>query len=251
MEIIGLDAGHDLIDPGAISPIRPEIGDLLHTKEAAITLAITRRLEGILIACGYKPIMTRTTESSVSLKRRTDILNQAKCRIAISVHINSQIGHTARYISTFIQGTGGQAEKLAKAIQPKLVRATGWPDGGVRVANLHMTRETVMPVVLVELGFLSNPEQEKQLNNPGLQAKLAAALAEGTIEYLGGSEPWQLALLRCAWDTEAAQAEIKRAGSVYRQKIAEAEAAHVWANKVRQASGTRIIDAIEEGKTNG
>jgi len=65
------------------------------------------------------------------------------------------------------------------------VQATGWPDGGVRVKNLHMTRETKMPAILVECGFISNPEQERQLKQPEFQRKLARAIADGVLAYLG------------------------------------------------------------------
>jgi len=101
------------------------------------------------------------------------------------VHCNSSTRQEASYISTFIQAQGGQAEQLAKRVQAELVQTTGWEDGGVRVKNLHMTRETRMPAILCECGFISNPEQEKQLRQPEMQKKLARAIADGILDYLG------------------------------------------------------------------
>ena len=101
------------------------------------------------------------------------------------MHINSATRQGADYISTFIQAQGGEAEKLAGKVQNELVQATGWPDGGVRVKNLHMTRETRMPAILVECGFISNPEQEQQLRQPETQKKLALAIADGVLAHLG------------------------------------------------------------------
>lgn len=108
-----------------------------------------------------------------------------KCDYAISVHCNSSDSPSPDYIATFIQDTGGEAEKLARAVQKQVAAATEWPNGGVRTQNLHMTRETNMPAILVECGFISNPSQEEQLRKDITQTLLAAAIAKGVCEYLG------------------------------------------------------------------
>lgn len=238
----GIDGGHGKTDPGSVSPIRPSLGDTIYTEEDDITLAIAKRLQSIFLACGHEPVMTRIGDQYMSLYQRSNLLNKASCDVAISVHINSTINSTAKYISTFIQETGGPAEKLANCIQPLLVKASGWPDGGVKVANLHMTRETKMPAVLVELGFISNPEEEKQLIKKEFQGKLAAAIAEGTMAYAGAVHSWQKLLLTYAWNTYAGEDEIIRAQGVYNLKMmqgdhAGAEAAHKWADQVRMSMG--------------
>ena len=174
---IGIDPGHGGRDPGAIGPTR------LYEKD--ITLAIARELESLLIMSGQSVTMTRRDDVFIDLRPRTNLLNNAKCDLAISVHINAATRREANYISTFIQGRGGQAEQLAKKVQAELVQVTGWSDGGVRVKNLHMTRETKMPAILVECGFISNLEQEKQLRQPETQKKLAQAITNGVLAYLG------------------------------------------------------------------
>ena len=243
--LIGIDPGHGGTDPGAVSPVRTQIGDQLYTKEAVITLDIAKRVQGILLACGHQVLMTRTDDRFVSLFNRSNMFNQAKCDIAVSIHLNSSVNSTAKYIASFIQQTGGQAKQLAGLIQKNLVKASGWPDGGVRVKNLHMTRETKMPAVLLELGFVSNPHEERQINQAEVQSKLAAATAEGILSYFGSVTPWQKALLDYAVHTEAGQAEIVRAGEVWKNKNAAgdkagAQAAHEWANQVRQAMGLPV-----------
>jgi len=235
---IGIDPGHGGRDPGAVSPVRPSLNDQLYTEEAYVTLAIAKRLQGILLACGYEVIITRTDDTNISLNSRSNVLNQAGCDIAISIHLNSSTVSEPDYIATYIQATGGLAEKLAQCIQPRLVQITGWPDGGIRVSNLHMTRETFMPAVLVELGFVSNPQDEIQLNDPGVQGKLAAAIAEGTMIYAGELQPWQRNLLTYAADPTVGQTEIARAGEVWKKRTvvgdtAGADAAHQWANTIR------------------
>jgi N-acetylmuramoyl-L-alanine amidase len=174
---IGIDPGHGGFDPGAVGSTR------LYEKD--VTLAISLELDRLLRQAGLEPVLTRTDDRTVELITRSALLNNQKCDLAISVHINSATRQGADYISTFIQGTGGQAEKLAEKVQAELVKATGWPDGGVRVKNLHMTRETKMPAILVECGFISNPEQEKLLRQPEMQKKIARAIADGILDYLG------------------------------------------------------------------
>lgn len=174
---IGIDPGHGGRDPGAIGPTR------LYEKD--VTLGISLELGRLLKAAELELVFTRTDDRTMELITRTALLNNQKCDLAISVHINSATRQEANYISTFIQGAGGQAEQLAKKVQVELVQATGWPDGGVRVKNLHMTRETKMPAILVECGFISNPEQEKLLRQPEMQKKLARAIADGILAYLG------------------------------------------------------------------
>lgn len=174
---IGIDPGHGGRDPGAVGPTR------LYEKD--VVLGISLELARLLKQAGLEPVLTRPDDRNVELVTRTALINNMKCDLAVSVHCNSVTRQEANYISTFIQGAGGQAEQLAKKVQAELVRATGWPDGGIRAQNFHMTRETKMPAILVECGFVSNPEQENQLRQPETQRKLAQAIAGGILAHLG------------------------------------------------------------------
>jgi len=174
---IGIDPGHGGRDPGAVGPTG--------IREKDVTLPISLELGQLLKQAGFEPVLTRIDDRAVELATRSSMLNNQNCDLAISVHINSAARREADYISTFIQGKNGEAEKLAQKVQAELVRATGWPDGGVRVKNLHMTRETRMPAILCECGFISNPEQEKLLRQSEFQKKLARSIADGVLAYLG------------------------------------------------------------------
>lgn len=181
---IGIDPGHGGFDPGAIGPTG------LYEKD--VTLGISLELAKILRE-KVDVMLTRETDVAISgtrnatreLQAKTNRLNTAGCDLAVSIHINSSLNREACYISTFIQGVGGEAERLAKEVQSQLVQVTGWPDGDVREKNLHMTRETKMPAILVECGFISSPAQEAQLRQPETQKKLARAIAAGILDYLG------------------------------------------------------------------
>lgn len=194
MTKIGIDPGHGGYDPGAVG--------LNGTREKNVVLGIGLELSRLLQSEGLDVFLTRQTDSTIELVSRTALINKQRCDLAISVHCNAVANRTADYIATFIQGKGGEAEKLANKVQPRLVAATGWPDGGVRVANLHMTRETAMPAILVECGFISNPAQEQQLGQSATQKKLARAIADGVLDYLGREEgkqvDWKLQIMKDA-----------------------------------------------------
>lgn len=150
---------------------------------------MARELAIVLKNAGLNVYVTRGGDWTMDLLERTKALNKEKVGLAISVHCDATAtSKDANYITTFVQGRGGQAEKLGQKVQTKLVQATGWPDGGVRVANYHMTRETRMPAILTECGFISNPAQERQLRQPETQKKLAKAIADGVLAYLGTKE---------------------------------------------------------------
>lgn len=178
---IGIDPGHGGRDPGAIGPTR------LYEKD--VTLGISLELGRLLKAAGLEPVFTRTDDRTIELVTRSALLNNQKCGLAISVHINSATRQEANYFAVFVQRLGGEAEKLAHRVIEKVTAATGWSwgadDDGIREKNLHMVRETKMPAILIECGFISNPEQEKQLRQPEFQAKLAQAIADGVLAYLG------------------------------------------------------------------
>lgn len=177
MKLIGIDPGHGGTDPGAIGPAG--------TKEKDITLVIAEKLAWYLQRAGLNTFLTREEDVSKELLTRSALINNMKCDLVISVHINSCGESGPSYIATFIQATGGEAEKLAQVVQKQMVAVMGWQDGGVRVDNLHMTRETNMPAILVECGFISNPDEEDQLNKELTQDRFAAAIAQGFKEYLG------------------------------------------------------------------
>lgn len=198
---IGIDPGHGGRDPGAVGPSG--------VHESDVNLGISLALEALLVSAGCSVVMTRRKDVTFELTLRDDVFDNAGVDYVVSVHCNSSGDPNPNYVATFIQATGGQAEQLALKVQAQLVAATGWKDGGVRTQNLHMTRETNAPAILVECGFISNPQQERQLADPGFQQRLAKAIALGILEYLGKegvpvAEQWKLDII----------AEAKQAGLI-------------------------------------
>lgn len=183
MAKICIDPGHGGADPGAVGPTG--------LKEKDVALAISKQVAGLL-----KPIctvvMTRTTDIRLGSTQRADL--QARVAIAekekadrfLSIHCNSFSDRNVRGIETFAYGPGGNGEKLAKAIQAELIKATGFNDRKVKFSgsSIYVLKYTSMSAVLTETGFISNPNEEKLLRDPSFQSKVARAIALGVARHL-------------------------------------------------------------------
>ena len=127
-----------------------------------------------------------TGNTDIQLRTRTNNINAKNAVICVSIHANAHTGKwgEANGIETYIIAKGGQAEKLANIIQNKLIEKTGRRNRGVKIGNLHMCRETKMPAILCECGFMDNREEAELLKSEGYRQKCAEAIAEGILEYL-------------------------------------------------------------------
>ncbi len=179
-----IDPGHGGFDPGAVGP--------QGTKEKDVTLAIGLKVKELLESNGIAVVMTRTgdyvpgraTDVSADLKNRVTIANSSNADVFVSIHINS--GSAAAHgCECYIYRRGGAAEKLAMAIQKNVIAETGLADRGVKTANFYVLRETKMPAVLGETGFISNPVEEQKLRDPQFQLKIARGYVKGICEYFG------------------------------------------------------------------
>lgn len=178
---VGLDFGHGGTDPGAIGA--------RGLKEKDVNLAVGKVLAELLKYNDLQTVVTRSTDVYVSLLKRVEMLNKAKVDLVVSLHVNAAESPKADYVATFVYARGGKAEQAARAVQQALASATRWrgpasPDG-VLVKNLYLLRETKAPAILVEMGFITNPQQEQQLREASFQRLLAVAIAKGILNYFG------------------------------------------------------------------
>lgn len=182
---IVLDAGHGGNDPGAIGPTG--------LKEKDITLAITLKVGSILVKNGVETIYTRTTDNiswstneAQNLQARCDISNMAKPNYFVSIHENSFSGPSASGIETYYFTGSVAGQKLAQAVQTELVNATGRLDRKIKTTSgLYVIKNVVATSILVETGFISNPEEERLLATQAYQYTLAKAVATGILKTLG------------------------------------------------------------------
>ncbi|MEM1248256.1 MAG: N-acetylmuramoyl-L-alanine amidase [Acidobacteriota bacterium] len=217
---IVVDPGHGgTDDPGAVGP-----GGTLE-KDLTLRLArqLQRRLEARL---PVRVILTRDEDQSLPLATRTSLANENQADLFISLHINSYPGSTARGAETYFldleasdesaalsaefenqraaqpsaEDDGLQlilwdlahsqhlrsSQRLASMIQQELNGATGLRDRGVKQAPFRVLMGANMPSVLVELGFLSNPDEEEKLNESEYRSELVGALVDAIARFQAG-----------------------------------------------------------------
>lgn len=174
-KLVVLDAGHGAKDSGAVG--------VSGKYEKNFNLAIVKKTAALLKKENkIDYVLTRSDDTFLELKERAAIANNLKADLFISVHANSAGSSSVSGTETYYQREASKA--LAKVMQKYLVKATGLADRGVRYGNFHVIRETTMPAVLLEVGYLSNKKDEGLLFTEALQNKVAAGIVSGIKEYL-------------------------------------------------------------------
>lgn len=214
--LVVLDPGHGGEDWGARGPA----GEL----EKTITLSIARLVLAQLQAQGIAARLTREGDESLSLQDRTAMANRLRANVFVSIHANASPARAARGAETYfmsaeasdVQAAQAAAEenattppdtvqlilwdlahvsnlnesaRLARTIQERLNTLHDTRDRGVKQAPFVVLTGATMPAALVEVGFLSNPEEAARLSERPGQETVAAALAEAIATYLRGSSP--------------------------------------------------------------
>jgi N-acetylmuramoyl-L-alanine amidase len=128
-----------------------------------------------------------TGKTDVPLKERTDKANGWKANVLISIHANASgdCWSSAHGIETEIYTTvktGSETYNLAEHVQEELIKATGLTNRGVKRDDLHMVRETHMPAILCENGFMTNTEEAKLLKTDAYRQKIAGAIVAGLMK---------------------------------------------------------------------
>lgn len=182
-KIIAIDPGHGGSDSGAVGS---------SSQEKNITLAISQRLQTILADAGATVIMTRTTDVDVygpyagaveELQARANVANAAKADVFVCIHIDSFDSPNAGGVTAYYNSKTPYDYSLAKYIHDENMLATNFPDRGVQTANFYVLLHTNMPATLLELGFISNPNEEQALNTADQQQKFAESIAKGLADY--------------------------------------------------------------------
>lgn len=178
--LIVLDAGHGGKDPGAISPTYGLL-------EKDVVLDVTKKLAKMLEREGFKVYLTRDSDNYVGLYNRAEIANELGADAFVSIHANA-IGRTSVSGVEVLycpDSTGRDSMSFARVMQDAIVSELGSVNRGiVSRPNLVVIRETKMPAVLAEIGFLTNVEkEEKLLNTSAYRDRCAGALYEGLMDY--------------------------------------------------------------------
>ncbi|KXZ15064.1 N-acetylmuramoyl-L-alanine amidase [Bacillus nakamurai] len=167
---IFIDPGHGGTDPGAA-------GNGL--QEKAITLEIALALRTILTNEyeGVSVSMSRTSDKTVSLTERTDAANSWGADYFLSIHINS--GGGTGFESYIYPGVGAPTSTYQSALHSQIIKASGFADRGKKAANFHVLRESNMPALLTENGFVDTAADVKKLKTSSFIESLARGHANG------------------------------------------------------------------------
>jgi len=173
-----LDPGHGgPQDSGAVSPTG--------IREKTVALIVSKLVREELGNRGANVVMTRVEDVDLDLPPRVEMIQKEAPAIAIAIHYNA-LPDNGDAINT--KGVGAfwfhpQAHSLAMFLHNYLVAKLNRPSYGVFWNNLAMTRPAVAPSVLMELGFMINPEEFEWIVNQTEQKKLAEAIAQGITEW--------------------------------------------------------------------
>ena len=186
-----VDAGHGKPDEGAESSNG--------TTEAETNLAIALKLQNLLEQSGCTVILTRSDENSIydidsntlrekkisDVHNRVKIGNESSADIFVSIHLNKIPQQQYDGWQTFYKKGNEEGEKLATSIQDSLGESIQKENNRVpkTIDNIYIIKHVEIPTTIVECGFLSNPEEEKQLLDNNYQDKLAWGIYNGIINY--------------------------------------------------------------------
>jgi N-acetylmuramoyl-L-alanine amidase len=173
-----LDAGHGGEDKGT------NFGSVY---EKDITLKIANYAAEELKFNGFKVIKTRDKDELIELQEISNIANAAGADAFISVHINSNKVSKYKGVTTYYFDPNGHQKderiKLANTVQKELVKSDKWEDRGIAREDYSVLRETDIPCVLLECGFLSNSEDKDKLLKDQVLKNFAVNIAKGMLNY--------------------------------------------------------------------
>lgn len=182
-----IDPGHGGADPGAI--FTDEDGTIW--RESDINLGVSLMVRDILKQNNVTVVMTRETDKTVELTTRAPYANEKQAALFVSVHTNSYMGEAANGIETW--GTleysatyAGVTDKtLAQNIQNAVIAKTKATNRGVKdTTTLAVIRGSIMPSVLIEVGFITNLNERELMFSDDYRKKLAEGIAEGILKTL-------------------------------------------------------------------
>lgn len=183
-----LDPGHGGNDPGKVGANS--------VKEKDVNLQIAMKTKKLLENEGVRVIMTRDKDQDLAgdsdhnrkvqdMKARVKLINDAMPALTVSIHQNSYQDPSVKGAQVFYYSHSKEAERAAEILKQALLTVE---ESGTRekkaADSYYLLKKTEVPVVIVECGFLSNPEEAKRLADSAYQKELAKAVAKGILTCL-------------------------------------------------------------------
>lgn len=184
---IYIDSGHGGMDKGATYK---------NISESEINLQISKYLKEKLEKQGAIVYMTRTENNDLSninsnnkkrsdLSQRARIINESNADMYISIHLNSDPSPTWSGIQTFYTEKNKENKKIAKIMQEQFKEQLDTKRNEQQIKNMYLYDKLNIKGVLIEAGFLSNPNDRYLLKNKEYQEKLATLITTSIIKYYG------------------------------------------------------------------
>jgi len=171
-----IDAGHGGEDVGATGASGQY--------EKNFTLSVAKKVSKLLEQNPHIQVyMTRSDDSFISQesRHRPIYANDLNADLFLSIHANTFTDSSVSGTETFYYHP--YSLKFAEIMQKNLVQATGFKDRGVKKDDLFVIKDTTMPAVLLEIGYLTNPQDESQMWTEDFQDCVATAIVDGIKEY--------------------------------------------------------------------
>ena len=182
-KVIVIDPGHGGSDTGAVGPHG--------VKEKDVALAVALKTEKILKAQGMKVVMTRRTDidvaspnasNSVELQARVDKA-PPQADIFISIHCNAFTNPNSHGMETYYHGANSGGQRLATILNEELAKYGKLFNRGVKAANFYVIKRANCPASLIEIGFITNPDEEEMLADDHYQNILAGAISNAVQRF--------------------------------------------------------------------
>ncbi len=167
-----IDPGHGGHDKG---------GQWGRVYEKHLALDTAYRLESKLKAMGYNTVMTRTSDYFISLPQRVSTGNRYNNAIFVSIHYNYTWKQDVSGLETFYSSEQGR--RLAYHVQNNLITRTKTVDRKVKYARFYVIRNSKLPAILVEGGFVSNAAERSRMKSAWFRDSIAQGIADGIQRY--------------------------------------------------------------------
>lgn len=188
-KVIVIDSGHGGDDPGKIG--------INQAKEKDVNLKIAKKVKKRLKKEGWKVVMTREEDVMLGdaqkgnrkihdMKARVELINKTMPAMAVSIHQNSYQEAEIHGAQVFYYSHSQDGKRMAETMQRALLMVD---EENTRQAKgndtYYLLKRTEVPTIIVECGFLSNPQEAEKLTEDGYQKKLAQAITSGIIACVG------------------------------------------------------------------